>query len=251
MPTYFVDYDLAADLLKSTPPADMLLSDLVWPFKALTFILPEKIQMEYFGCRVPFVSLAHRPCGEVSTPKIILDSHHRVQNLQFHSTTPDAEDSVCIATAVVMDAVGKKYDYASNWKFSNKVEAILGDFKFSDETGELGGGSPADKILSRKVVNFGILMLMAIMAMPEDIEPETCIRKAKVKHGTVKSELWSPRYLGRKYGAKQKACHGGTHASPRAHPRQSHWRHVRFGKGKLQKYLRLFPWQMVGVKEDE
>lgn len=249
MPLYFVDYDFISDLTDSEPPADMKLAELEWPFEAITFALPEKFQLEYFGCKVPFINIARRRCGNIETPKSILDADYRASNYVFQVGS-HCEEMFMVNSTVEIGVM--TYDYSSNWKMSHQIDTVFNHSGFfSSVEGDTPEQNASDSLLSRKMMNVAVLMLMSMMAMPDDIEPEVCTRPQKIKHNIVKEALWSPRYLGRKYGSRRKAWQGGTHASPRVHPRKAHWRKQACVPGRTKRVMRLIKWRMVGTKEVE
>lgn len=69
-----------------------------------------------------------------------------------------------------------------------------------------------------------MLKLLCVLNWRDNlIEPAQCIRPARHRRGSVRSELWSPNIIGRRYRPRSESVTpAGTHASPRLHWRRGH-----------------------------
>ena len=85
-----------------------------------------------------------------------------------------------------------------------------------------------ERELMCKMREFSAKLLMAMTAEPTFVERGILQRKAKIKHGVVREELWSPNTIGFKYRHPQRDPEG-THASPKLHRRVGHFRDQHYG----------------------
>lgn len=251
-PTVFVGHDFVEALTMTDPPEDMTLSDIQWPWDAVTFVLPEAFSKKHFGRNAPFLRVARQGNEKFGKGEIIVDDDPDAVGFFVVASTYD--DADC-------------FDFCAGQRVSQQIKTILTNDKQQDFTvngvdglGRLDytTGKPmdneADKIFMRRFSAVAIHLLLALNAVPEQLEPERMTRPARIKRGVVvKEELWHPRILGGNYShtANERAALGGTHASPRLHVRRGHWRHQRHGKGNALTKMKWLKWMLIGAEEKE
>ena len=88
-----------------------------------------------------------------------------------------------------------------------------------------------DNVFNAKCFNLLCNILFLMDSRPEILIESTLERKGKEKKGKKSDDLWTPQYIGYDYKSpSEKPPSGdGTHASPRMHWRQGHWRNQPFG----------------------
>ena len=103
--------------------------------------------------------------------------------------------------------------------------------------------------LLSKMFQVSLWLMMVMNAEPQWIEPHTvsCHRKPSKAHddGWAR-DLWYPNFLGRNYTLPTIPL-GGTHASPRYHPRRGHWTHQPYGPKSTLRKLKWLRRMFVGA----
>lgn len=240
VPTFFVGQEFAEALVCTQPPENMVLGDLKWPFDGMVFVLPEKFQREHFGTLVPFVRAARMPARLHRPPPMIQEAYGT--NRGFGLEDSDYGEYAIIVTATVMEH-GRPVDYSGSFRDKDSLGMMMSDarydkfYKDQERALQLGytdlGSDTKDLELLKKIIALVGHLLLAMNAVPEQIEAPTVVfpLKEKVQKRTpTKNWTWNPHFLGRHYRwQREKVEHGGTHASPRLHPRIGHWRHQLIG----------------------
>lgn len=223
VPTLLVGDDLATALIRTTPPEQMLISDIEWPFPAMRFVLSREFSRRYLGgdcyvftvarvpgqyeARIPFKIFGLQP------PSIYLDKAQDGLLIWFSFMSLDPKD-------------GRSADY----HVSNPIQ-------------------PDAKIKDRVRGPFVASDLYAGMSAT-DADRDVSGKREQKK--ILSPSLWAPRYVGRTYRLPTRSAPGGgTHASPVVHPRSAHWRWQRHGPGNTLKTLKRIAFVMVGAKSKD
>lgn len=266
VPTFYVAPEFSEALVMTQPPEDMVLGDLEWPFDGMVFSLHEEFQKKYFGAIVPFVRVA-RIAAKLHRPPPMIQQAYKT-NRGFGLEDSDYGEVAIIITATVMEK-GRPVDYSGSFRESDSLGQMMSEASFDKfykdqerafATGITDLGSDAEDLtLLRKIIAFVGHLLLAMNAVPEQIEPPHVIFpiKEKVQKKTPQRQwTWQPHFLGRQYRwEKESVNHGGHHASPRLHPRRGHWRHQLIGprvedKSKRQKKVIWIRPTLVGAKPE-
>ena len=243
VPTFFVGQEFAEALTQTEPPENLMIRDLKWPFDGMSFVLPYKFQLEYFGMWVPFIRLAIQDTGYVPPPLEVKKHFPWAMNFGLSEKAYDERAFIITATAIYGD---KPVDYSGSFSDKDSIGTMMSDQRYQDfcvdpvSAREMeivaATNTVEDMKLLKKVIALSGHLLLALNALPEQIEGPVLLRPERVKRGqVVKQELWSPHFLGRTYRwDRESTSQGGTHASPRMHPRRGHWRHQRHGAGRTE-----------------
>lgn len=247
-PTFYIGQEFAEALTYTTPPENMVMKDLEWPFTGMVFCLPESFQMRYFRKLVPFIRVARVDTTVRPPPPKIQQAWKTFRNFGMND---DAYGPIgIIITAVVMEN-GRPVDYSGSFPETYSLAQMLTNDNYQvyfedDERAkrvqDLEGTEQDDMLLLKKVISLVGHILLAMNAVPEQIEPPTVVFpvREKIQKQTPKHKwTWQPHFLGRKYRwDREKVSQGGTHASPRLHPRVGHWRHQLIGPRHEDRSLR-------------
>jgi hypothetical protein len=265
MPTYFVGHDLITDLALSDVMQDLRLGELEWPHDAMLFFLPERFQKAFFGRGVPFVGVCRIPAGLQPVPECV----RRVVPpgmVDFGISAEYSGQWAYVFYAPVMFNDGKSVEYSGSWPMDKPVGDCLKEPEFIDGTyGNESRFLPPTEVpseaedleLLNKIFAVTLWMLLLLNGEPEQVElgAVTCVRKksrkaAEAGQEKAEDDLWSPNVIGWRYSSPKEAL-GGTHASPRAHPRRGHWTRQPYGPGRTLRKPVWIKRLMVGVRRKE
>jgi hypothetical protein len=146
------------------------------------------------------------PSVRVDTPRLTI-IHADMQDLRINP-----EVCSCYGASYHLDMEVSSIDVSPHQIWSSFEEQQRPKMNLSPE---------AEAKVNRKLCALFVRLLLVLGCEgPRYIEPELQVRAASVKHGRVRSELWSPTFVGRSYVLHREL--GGTHASPRWHIRRRH-----------------------------
>lgn len=234
VPTFFVGADFVSDLMLTDPPEEMKLAEILWPHDAMVFMLPDSFQKEFFGYRVPFITVAKVATGRQEPPKIL----HGICD-QWNGVGLGYQGSHgVIAGATVFFGHEYGIDYSGSYSGEDVIEKIFQDHDFHDDTQQwikegiqkqgVEVTLEKDVEIVRKVMLCALQLVIAMSEIPQYLAPgPVCLRPPKQgKGGLITQEgLWQARMFGGSYVIDRKPSAGtGTHASPRIHRRRGHWR---------------------------
>ena len=248
-PVIFVKQDLLESLVVTDPPEAMQMTELNWPFEGMTFVLPRIFYRQAFRRDVPFINLARMANGRQSAPPEV----NRVCPGALSVGIDHPGGYGWFVTGMIGDTPEKWFDFSGSYHMDWSVRETLTNATFSDFTRSGKAFDDCDKETIHRMTAIAIHLLMVMNSIPEWLEVESQSRKERRdKHGIVTQEaLWHPRFLGRNYQWHREHGEslGGTHASPRLHPRRGHWRNQPHGKQlALRKLIWIRP-VMVGASE--
>lgn len=266
-PTFYVGREFAEALVCTEPPNNMVMKDLQWPFEGMVFVVPTQFQMQYFKALVPFIRVAKVPTAIHPPPKEIAEAWNN--NRHFGIQHSDFGEYGIIITATVMEA-GRPVDYSGSFPenyslgqmmCNENYEVYFKDEERAKTMAELGiDDDRHDRDLLKKIISLVGHLLLALNAVPEQIEPPKVVfpLKEKIQRRTPEREwTWQPHFLGRNYRWQRERGDdaGGTHASPRLHPRRGHWRHQPVGprledKSQRQHKVIWIKPMLVGAKPE-
>lgn len=266
VPTFFVGQEFAEALVCTQPPENMVLRDLEWPFDGMSFVLPEAFQRSYFGALVPFVRVA-RVSAELHRPPAAIQKAYNTTR-GFGLADSDYGEMAVIITATVMEH-GRPVDYSGSFRDTDPLGKMMSDrtyqefYKEKEQAMNLRvtdlEANEASLTMLKKIISLVGHLMLAMNAVPEQIEVPTVVFpvKEKVQRRTaMKNWVWHPHYLGRDYRWQRENVEGGgTHASPRLHPRIGHWRHQPIGprvedRSQRQKKVIWIKPTLVGAKPE-
>jgi len=264
VPTFFVGQDFAESLVQTEPPENLTIRELQWPFDGMCFMLPEKFQMDYLGVHVPFVRMALQETGPQPAPERVKKFYPWAPTFGISADAYGEKAFIITFTAMYDD---KPVDYSGSFSDLDTLHKMMTDQRYQDfcvdpESAKemeivAQTNTVEDMKLIKKVIALCGHLLLAMNAVPEQIEHEFMLRPPKLRNGVVvKSELWSPNFIGRKYTwLRESGASQGTHASPRLHPRRGHWRHQPIGprfedKSKRQSKVIWIRPMLVGAKTE-
>jgi hypothetical protein len=259
VPTYFVGKEFSEALVNTTPPENLVISELQWPHEGMVFALHEDFQWSYFKRCVPFLRVATHPTGKQPAPLLVKRVYPRAPD--FGISEEKYGENCFIVTATVMFG-DKPVDYSASFPDTESVGRMMNDQQYQNfcvdpiSAREMeiiaATNTMEDMELLKKIIALAAHLLLAMNAVPEHIEKPVIIwpEREKVRRKHAEREwVWTPHFLGRHYRWEQERVSlGGTHASPRMHPRVGHWRHQPHGPGRTQKKLLWIKPMLVGAK---
>lgn len=246
MPQYFVGKDLAACLLKTTPPDDLLFDEISWPFEAVAFHIPTGVMNHSTEGPVDVVIVSIIRPGRYE-----IKGHPRYSSIDLMAESyttfvvstfmRESEEFVSYRASVPTNkfkTVGDALQFLSLESFTAtnfaNDEIVAGFY----ENGVMKPASIDDVIFNTELFKLGINLILTLDYQPDLIEAEVKVKTLKRDPLDFRpNEIWNPRFVGRNYRV-QREYKGGTHASPRAHWRKGHWRKVRCGSMGLDKLER-------------
>lgn len=261
VPTFFVGKEFAEALVCTEPPSNLVIRDLQWPFDGMVFVLHEDFVRKYFNAAVPYIRVARHPTGKQKAPVCVQKLYPMCPEFGISETSFDQMCFIVTATVMVGD---KPIDYSASFPDSESVGAMMEDnayqnFCVDQETAmELGYTEPNstedDLNLLKKIISLAAHLLLAMNAVPEQIDNPSVQwpHREKLQRTTPEKDwVWHPRFIGREYRwQRERVDGGGTHASPRLHPRRGHWRHQPHGPGRKEKKVIWIKPMLIGAKTE-
>lgn len=228
-PVYFLSKELLESLQATSLPDDMASCDINWALPAMIVMLPVgglKIGDSYYQ----YLIVARTESATTKPIKLLNGRSVRIssdQSIAFSLIL--SQDSATYSISLVNCDSGSKMSDLD----AHQPTAFRTDDKSIDQ---------ADvKNLHNVTMALALKILLLMQARPELVDSiSTLERPAKIKRGVeVKSELWSPRWIGKTYTRQHETNqeHLGTHASPQEHIRKGHWRNQVCGQGRLARKL--------------
>lgn len=222
LPIYFVGRTLLTSLMKTEPPDNMLMTQLRFPMRALTFMLPEKFMVAPSGSPLTQISYARHDNGEV------------IQASPLFPKIDMSYEEMDIERGFLYNAVTNEGETYSGWipitAKRNLAELLtyIGErFRYSPSATEL----PGDKEFGDVCVGLILRLIMVMGARPLLITAGRRTSKPSAQQDG-RTEVWSPNWIGEKYQAPRAPSMGGTHTSPDLHWRIGHWRNQQYGPRK-------------------
>jgi hypothetical protein len=189
---FWLGKDIGDDLLVTTPPVDVMLGNLKFPFNAFVIMLPPDFIAGVYAVLVArgekdSIFICFLMIGEDGVP-----GHGFVM--------PPSQVPVC---ELIQESV---YDIS--------IDAVV----------PMNANSTT---ISNKMILLLTNILCYLSSEGVEIEQSQQVGKPKT---VGKAGLWTPRWIAPSY--KRDRGGEGTHASPRTHWRRGHWRNQRFGEGR-------------------
>lgn len=221
VPTYFVRNEFAQAVANTKLPLDFKLSELKWPLDAMLFVLPESFVRSYFKFDMPFLSICRVPKGmypSVSDYTWTMKHHWEVQ--KFNPIMNEV-DRMCLHFPCYFQK-DLPCDYSGSWPLTLDLSIIKGaDFvdatvyerslvPFKVPETEGAPTPEQEKELQEKVTLFAIKLMLAFTARPHIIKNGGLQRKASMKKGRVREELWHPSTVGWDYVIQRNHGNVGT-----------------------------------------
>jgi hypothetical protein len=215
VPVYYVADAFARAVAATDLPDDMYIADLNLPLPGMVIAWPQAFMREYLGADISYVYAATVDKGEDAHPPIpelgpsVYVKRNKIAwwhflwngNLESFVSSYWRDD-------LVKDFTSEVYTY-TDFTGQKDEAVVLGDHERTNRVSAL---------------MFKLLLLLSMN--PAYITNGSIQRKAKVKHGRVRDELWSPNMIGSAYRSETSGPGTGTHASPRVHFRRGHITHV-------------------------
>ncbi len=272
IPTFFVAYDFLCAIAATDPPEELNLVDVKFPLNAMLFVLPDIFLSQFSSVYSPFLAIIRGEKGIYPSVELIKEFNFLAKNYQIDNQTdrimmyypayPENKDCIpveytgaynltspisTIHAAQFVDTTKNNigaYNLASPISTTNQEE-IFQIFPKTENPKE------DEKIFNQKMNLLAVKLLLSLEAASEYIEYGSLLRKQRIKHNSVKDELWNPNIIGRKYQIRQPGYHPfGTHASPRTHWRRGFWRHQKYGVALSKTKLIWIEPVLVNILQD-
>ena len=221
VPTYWVGSDLAEALWHTKFPAEFKLESVKLPHSGMLFMLPKSL---------PFNS------GK---------EHGFMEWLGFCTTISEADDKtigrhgfICPmgnSFGGISGGAGYMDETMSDWTSAVSAEIHKQDTSSAREASQTEERSAELHSIIKFTANLLLYMadrgVDAIVADSSSAPAGTA--KLHTAHEPNKTGLWQPKWIGKNY-RKKTEWQGGTHASPRLHRRDGHWRQQPYGPGRQE-----------------
>lgn len=261
VPTIFVGREFAEALVNTEPPDNLVIRELKWPFDGMVFVVHDDFMWNYFRRAVPFIRIARHPTGKQRAPEIVRKVYPNAP--EFGISEASYDQSCFIVTATVMFG-DKPVDYSASFPDNEPLGEMISDEQYQDftvdpedrvEMAEICNTTEAeDRELLKRIISFSGHLLLAMNAVPEQIEAPVIqwpVKEKIQRRVPQRDWVWHPHFLGRNYRwERERASQGGSHASPRLHPRRGHWRHQPYGPGRKEKKVIWIKPMLVGAKPE-
>ena len=226
-PMYAVTRELMEAMFMTDPPGDITWSELQWPIKAATFLLPdtEQVRRELKTSRPLAITVGRL----VKPPK---DTPVQLGQLLGKIAMPAGSYERDMVTLLYHDDRTKlpmlhnitaMPEWTLEKSFSREVHREQEGIDWVDDN------FIRMERATKLAVNF-----LAFMTSRYEVETEQVSKPLRKAHTTKKhtrDELHGVRWLGQGYKRKGPP-QGGHHASPNTHWRRGHFRHARVGPGR-------------------
>lgn len=230
-PTYFIDRQFYRDIIEM-PAAECTFEDIPFPAPGGMFVLPRG--ESYFGTVLFSSGVNHQ-----GKPFLTFFGNPRMDKLgerfgQAKSLKEMAEQDMP--------------SYSSVNHIDHRVDIAL----------PMGSGllvkedKEKDTERLQEMLAITCKLMIAMSLRPEEVEESVQTRRAKFKgQKMVRSELWSPNVVGRKYAqARKDAEASAERKGVRMHWRRGHMRRVAHGKGRSLRKWVMIDGTLVGGTKD-
>lgn len=225
-PIFFVESEMLDACMRTKPLREITVEELKLPFEGMSFILPHgkffKSNKGRTG-EVSFISISRNIPG---TENI---------NIPGAQVEIETQDHALIVSTMFIDTLESVTLRITNDGLCNIWETDF-DMSWTEITGNEDGKQYFNSEFTADeddfVKNMVAVCINLVMAM--EACPELLVTERKVKHirRDRSYEIWTPNTVGLKYRHKviDGSVEKGSHASPRSHWRQGHWRRQGIGK---------------------
>ncbi len=224
-PTYYLAPDIAEALLNTEPRRDFHISEIKWPYPAIRVFLPTDLLVLARMVNVPFLDIAlFEPGVSYQSNDAIVDRF-----LISEKGTPvrvsASYDKPFISVSVPYTVYG-----SARYGFQLPLSQTWGEFAES-----LPDSSDTVEGLSR-IGDLAINIVMLMGWAPDEIGGESILRKAKTngKGEIIRTELWSPRFIGRPVLKQPRPANPNPVSNGLTHfeeVRKAHWKRQVYGPG--------------------
>jgi hypothetical protein len=221
-PTYFLTPEIGEALVDTDPPLDLSLLDIRWPFPSIRVCLPKGlISPDVLAAR--YLNITLIPAGSSPLNFTMIDEICDLNGL------PHLSQRSWGVEEPVLYVQWKEEKGQSDHSFSCPVTPVaIGDklAEFERETGSAFGAQ-----MLKLTLNIILLLSWA----PDEVGEEKLLRKAQTNgRGEVtKTELWSPRFIGRPvFGPTHTPSGSGNGQQFFDQGRRGHWKRQVHGPGR-------------------
>lgn len=243
IPIYYICYDLADALSKTTPPVATDWMEMKLPFDAAAFMIPKGIISHPTDGNIAFVGYTRNFAGSTTYlpiptgKKFALNSVNDAFNIV-------ARTDKGITLHWTLNEKYRMVDFKDDSALMGQLEVA----KVSESYEKLNATDINIMEESAKML-FNILLF--ITSRPYTVEKGQLQKAVKNKRDkdAPRIEYWTPHFIGRDYKLKRPHTNlGGTHASPRGHWVSGHWREQPYGvQNKLHRSIWIEPFWKGGI----
>jgi hypothetical protein len=239
-PLAYVSRDIADAAANTQLPEWLLLQDMRWPLRSMTFMLPQGQFVSPSGYEAGALSV----CSVSAEETAQFAGRPGVPPRLFTSVARHESGSIFV-WATMREKTGLWKMWGMDRPMTGTVSAMGIEFA---QIGDVAPGWEEAEAIdnawwTQTMGNVAMNLLMLMVDRPELVESGRPLKRIKAGKGQ-KQVLWQPRWVGRTY-RRQTASEGpqkGSHASPRAHWRIGHWRQQAHGpKLTLRKSIWIEP----------
>lgn len=238
VPTYFVSQKILHSLLNTDLPKDFSLEDMPWPMDVMLFALPDGILSGPHG-DIKLLAVCKIEAGKVS--QFASDLWENDVLKSWYDFVPISNDDGDKVAIMGLSENGKMFSWqrkldGKEIRFSVDSELEIVDMAdtearkkscFIQNNGE-------EQFTSSNLPKTAFQIILAMLACPEMIEGGILERPEKTHKGKHQHALWRPNFFGKSYRHYEVV---GPNDEPsrshRAHWRRGHFRHQRFGAGRV------------------
>jgi hypothetical protein len=233
-PIHWVAKELALSALNTRPPEDLnLATDMTWPRRSLLFMLPKGTLLTSYG-EVAAVGIAHIAAGEVLEPPNRAP-RDGLFTPNFKYDTDGEGDNVLLSVFAEMHGAYGQLCCVS-YNVETTTGRVFGDhFPSNTSYTEVHRENIAT---IESALNLALTLALLMQAQPGLITSDEAPRRVSTREGRP---IVAAKWIGRSYRLRREPG-VGSHAAPRMHWRNGHWRRQPYGEGAtLRKLIWIEP----------
>ncbi len=236
-PVYFLAPDIGEALIDTEPPPHLSISEIRWPYPAIRVFLPKGF-LHFQGCYQSHINIAFHPKGRLTAHVPLLDEIN-----QMCATAGQPQRDSLPGVEYIHPTISIGWNEEIEQGFCGSIPNGI-NIPFTEETigdvlaifAEKGMSGPADRIFK-----LAINLIMLLSWTPDEIGEERLMRKAQTnrKGEITRTELWSPRFIGRPVFGPTKPKSGesnGTQFFDQV--RRAHWKRQVCGPSRSERRLK-------------
>lgn len=224
-PVYHIGYDLAHDLIRTTPSSDIRWADIEWAVPAASLCLPVSDELaKHFGTTtgVPSILVAR---GNMNFASV---KHRKsMMELALNDEENLEVDRVCVASVIVGTETDLEIRCSLVESSASLARTKSNDYDWKTNPGSVHPAHPRSVDFAANLIAY----LASIDTRASALADGAVLRHESQKGKRRKPALYAQVWIGDTYKSECHSRCGGTHARPVGHLRRGHWRKQHYGAG--------------------
>lgn len=253
LPLFWLSADATLGADRTQAPSDIWLRDMKWPREVAIFLLPgstiagvdtdRETRADY---SLVAVGLCRIHANEMVEPPIWIDMPDEARRRLTVAYPEDGLVVLAVVRGMFRDRGRSAHPFYHLHAFSLPFDIKASEVDATTAIPEHEEEITQSTHLAHRAKRIAVNAMLMLQARPELVESRAKIKTIHdKKRGRV--VLWEPRWVGRKFEIKREQPIG-THASPRMHWRNGHWRNQAYGPdSSLRKLIWIEPTFVAAV----